>query len=191
MNTQKTLILLGSFNGELFIQEQLNSIISQTHTDWKIIVSDDGSQDATCALVQSVAESLGYGRMVLRQGPGKGFVQNFLSMACDPKLRAKFYAFADQDDVWLPQKLERALSILDCPELKETPALYCGRTTYVNTELKVTGQSPYFKKTPHFKNALVQSLAGGNTMVFNDPLKKILEHIGTVDVVSHDWGCVS
>ena len=187
INDNNTLIFLGSFNGGTFIQEQLDSIANQTYQNWQLIVSDDGSTDNTFSLVQAFASTLQPNKVIFRKGPGSGFVQNFLSMACDPQLSGSSYAFSDQDDVWLPRKLERALSILNRPELQEIPALYCSRTTYVDANLTEIGQSPHFKQAPHFRNALVQSIAGGNTMVFNNPLKKLLEAIGGVQVVSHDW----
>jgi len=72
-------------------------------------------------------------------------------------------------------------------ELATKPALYCGRTQYVDDELKNLGCSSLFFKPPSFKNALVQCLAGGNTMVFNHHLKTSLEAVGWVPAASHDW----
>jgi hypothetical protein len=67
------------------------------------------------------------------------------------------------------------------------PYLYCGRTSYVSDNLAPIGISPLFVFPAKFRNALVQSIAGGNTMVFNQEAKLILEKVGIVDVPSHDW----
>lgn len=181
------LILMGTFNGEKYIREQLDSIASQTHPNWKMVISDDGSTDRTLEIAKAWADAIGVDRVEFRSGPQKGFAQNFLSMACDSNLHADFYAFCDQDDVWKKNKLEAALNFLVCRGSKDEPLLYCGRTEYVNHRLETLGYSRVFSKPLCFKNALVQCVAGGNTMVFNQPLKRVLEIIGTVPSSSHDW----
>jgi hypothetical protein len=65
--------------------------------------------------------------------------------------------------------------------------LYCGRTLYVSESLKPCGISPLFVFPPSFRNALVQSIAGGNTMVFNATAKKLIQDAGAAKVHSHDW----
>ena len=68
------------------------------------------------------------------------------------------------------------------------PALYCSRTKLIDKFGKFMGYSPLFKKNPCFQNALVQSLAGGNTMLFNNETKKLLDQIDiSKGIVSHDW----
>lgn len=181
------LILMGTFNGEKYIQEQLDSIASQTHQNWKLVISDDGSTDQTLELAKKWASEVGADRVEFRSGPQKGFAQNFLSMACDSNLHADFYAFCDQDDVWERDKLSIALNYVTHLGSENKAFLYCGRTEYVNDRLETLGNSTLYLKPPDFKNALVQSLAGGNTMVFNKPLKHALECVGVVPAISHDW----
>ena len=111
-------------------------------------------------------------------------------MGCDSSVNAHWYAFADQDDVWLPQKLEQAIGTLTKTlygKAADTPALYGGRTAYVKDDLAIYQLSPHFKAPKTFQNALVQSMAGGNTMLFNHTAKKLLERVGVVDTPSHDW----
>ena len=177
---------MASYNGEKFIRQQLDSIISQTFENWQLIISDDGSTDKTIELISEYQKIWGE-KIQLRNGPQKGFVENFLSLACDKNLAADFYAFCDQDDVWLPQKLEVAIKQISNSCLINEPYLYCGRTVSVNAQLKTIGQSTLFKQPPSFNNALVQSIAGGNTMVFNRASKLILEAVGVVPTPSHDW----
>lgn len=180
-------ILLCTYNGEEFLAEQLDSYEIQTHKNWVLIVSDDGSTDATLQILQKYQAKWPLGKMTIRKGPQKGFCQNFLSLACHPDIQASYYAFSDQDDVWLPEKLTAALQIIIANQNIYVPFMYCGRTQYVSDQLKPCGISPLFIFPPSFRNALVQSLAGGNTMVFNLAAKLLIEKAGPVNVPSHDW----
>ena len=180
-------ILLCTYNGARFLAEQLDSLESQIHQNWIVIASDDGSTDQTLEILQQYQNKWPSGKLTIRSGPQKGFCQNFLSLACDPEIKADYYAFCDQDDVWLPAKLEVALANTIANESVDVPSLYCGRTKYVTKNLKPCGMSPLFVFPPSFRNALVQSIAGGNTMVFNLASKNLIEKVGAVDVPSHDW----
>ena len=114
-------------------------------------------------------------------------LKNFLQIINDPKIKADLYFLCDQDDVWMPHKLSHTIKkILMLDPLK--PILYCARTTYVSSDAKkILGQSEIFLKPPSFRNAIVQSIAGGNTMAFNNPLKRKAQKYQRADVVSHDW----
>lgn len=180
-------ILMATYEGENFIEEQLESILRQSHTNWKLIVSDDGSTDSTPEIIKKYEADWPNEKISLRPGPRDGFCKNFLSMACDPNLSSDYYAFSDQDDIWEPEKLSTAINWLDSIP-RNIPALYCGRTATVDNEGNQIGLSPHFKLPPSFCNALVQSIAGGNTMVFNEAARKLLVIAGgEVDVPSHDW----
>jgi hypothetical protein len=108
-------------------------------------------------------------------------------MACDPGINADYCAFCDQDDVWLAPKLAVAIQNISENQEEGVPYVYCGRTTYVNENLKKIGSSPLFAFPRTFRNALIQSIAGGNTMVFNQSAKNALEKVGIVAHPSHDW----
>jgi glycosyltransferase involved in cell wall biosynthesis len=180
-------ILLCTYNGSQYLEEQLDSINAQTHQNWIVIASDDGSSDQTLEILQRYKVKWHSKKLTIRSGPQKGFCQNFLSLACDPEIRADYYAFCDQDDVWLPNKLKVALGNISANQSIDVPYLYCGRTKYVNEHLKPLGMSPLFVFPPSFRNALVQSIAGGNTMIFNQSAKSLVEQAGPLKVASHDW----
>ena len=172
-------------NGAAFIDEQLRSIADQTHENWTLIVSDDGSTDPTVQKLQQFAKAHPQ-KIMLRRGPGKGVCANFLSLANDSTIDADYFAFSDQDDVWHRDKLRRALAWLATVPTN-IPGMYCGRTELMTFDGQPRGLSPLLSRPPTFQNALVQSLAGGNTMVFNRAAKKMLEEAATVDAVLHDW----
>lgn len=183
-------ILMGTHNGARFLLDQLDSLQAQSHQNWFLIASDDGSSDDTVKILKAYQAKWPTGKLIIKEGPKEGFCVNFLSMACDPTIRANYYAFCDQDDVWLPTKLEIAISNITAHQVHgdvTLPFLYCGRTTYVSEKLKPIGISPLFVFPAKFRNALVQSIAGGNTMIFNQEAKSALEKVGVVNVPSHDW----
>ena len=184
---QEVLILMCTYNGAKFLREQLDSLEIQDHHKWRLIVSDDGSVDETLFILMQYKKRWGSNKLEIRHGPRRGFCQNFLSLACDPNITGDFFAFCDQDDVWLKDKLSFSLECLLGSSDLNCPLLYCGRTIYVDIHLRYCGSSPKFIFPATFRNALVQSIAGGNTMVFNHASKHLLEKFGPKNVPSHDW----
>ena len=180
-------ILLCTYQAQRFLADQLQSIQVQTWPSWKLWVSDDGSKDRTLEILQSHRERWGDERVHVQHGPCKGSTANFLSLACHQDVDAPYFAFCDQDDLWHPDKLERALRWLQTVPA-DTPALYCSRTVLVDEHDQTIGQSHLFTHPPGFRNALVQSIAGGNTMVFNRTARALLQSAGpAVEAITHDW----
>jgi len=180
-------ILLCTLNGERFLAEQLASLERQTFKNWKLIASDDGSSDRTTSILQAFRTSFEPGRVEIIDGPRRGAPANFLFLACGKNLVSEYCAFCDQDDVWEADKLARAIDILEQAG-PAVPALYGSRTSLIDENGKMTGLSPLFPKPPTFRGALVQSIAGGNTMVFNQKARQLLAFCGAdVDIPSHDW----
>jgi hypothetical protein len=180
-------ILMATYNGARFLDEQLASIVRQRHQQWTLFVSDDGSKDDTCEKLTVTQERWGAHRLTLLEGPGRGFVANFLSLTCNTEINADFYAWCDQDDIWCDDKLDVALDwIKTIP--KNIPALYCGRTVLICESGLYAGISPLFTRPAHFANSLVQNIGGGNTMVFNQAARALLQEAGdAIEVPSHDW----
>ena len=186
-NTPHIFILMSTYNGEKFLSEQLQSIEDQTHKNWRLVISDDGSSDGTLVIAKQYQQKWGSDRLEIRQGAQQGFSQNFLSMACDTTLHADLYAFSDQDDIWMLGKLSRAVEYFNTSNESQLPKAYGTRTKIVDEELKPLGFSPEFTLPRSFRNALVQSIAGGNTQVFNQAAKQLLEQAGKQEVASYDW----
>ena len=183
--TAPVAVLLCTHNGAAHLPEQLASIGGQRYSNLLLFASDDRSTDGTVALLEEFAAD-GSIPVSIRRGPGQGHTANFLSLACDVGVEADFYAFADQDDCWDSDKIGRAVSYLEDVPAAE-PALYCARTRAVSGSGDFLGLSPLFSRPPSFRNALVQNIGGGNTMVFNAAARALLAQAGGVDVVSHDW----
>lgn len=183
----KVAVLMCTLNGAPFLKEQLLSFVSQTHENWELWVSDDGSSDQTLDILQGAQTDWGSDRIKIVEGPRQGFAANFLSLACRSEISADYYAFSDQDDVWLPLKLQRALELLK-NEPHENAVLYGSRTQLTDATGKVLGLSKLTPRFLNFRNALVQNVAGGNTMVFNNALRDLVRAAGPqLNIVSHDW----
>lgn len=180
-------ILLCTFNGQRYLNEQLASITDQSYKNWRLFVSDDGSTDQTLELLHAFKDHYGGNKVVIFNGPKQGSTSNFLSLIDRVHHQCEYYAFCDQDDIWHKDKLSRATVILD-NALNARPALYCSSTVYISKSGDYLQGSYVFKNPPSFKNALVQSIAGGNTMIFNRTAASILVKTPfTIKLEAHDW----
>lgn len=180
-------ILMCTRQGAAFLSKQLDSIATQTHTNWRLWVSDDGSTDDTLALLDRHRLQWGADRLTVVRGPQAGFAANFRSLTCRAEIDADFYAWADQDDVWERDKLARALKGLKV-ESDSVPALYGSRTLLTDATDRPIGMSPLFTRPPSFANALVQCIAGCNTMVFNRAARELfVQACAQGEAVPPDW----
>jgi glycosyltransferase involved in cell wall biosynthesis len=177
-------VLLGYYHGEKYILEQLESILSQG-PDLKIWISDDGNESHLKKLLEENGLN-NREKIVLLTGPKAGFTKNFSSLIGNPSIQADYYAFSDQDDIWKQGKLDTALDWLKTVP-SGCPACYCSRTQTINERGQPIGLSPLFSKRPSFKNALIQSIAGANTMVMNGAARDLMMKTKDLTIVSHDW----
>ncbi len=177
---------MGTYNAQDYLAHQLESIAGQSCIEWTVWISDDGSQDDSLPLIASFQQKWGTQRLKLVSGPGQGFAANFMSLVFNTDIQAEYYAFADQDDIWEPNKLSRALSLIQ-QTAEDHPAMYCSRTRIVDQWDRELGFSPLFTRPPSFANALIQSLGGANTMIFNHAARRLLVEAGQVNIISHDW----
>ena len=185
--TARVAILLCTYHGQHYLAEQLDSFAAQTHENWEVWASDDGSEDDTHLILEDYKNRWDAGRLSIHFGPADGFAANFLSLTCNTSIGADFYAYSDQDDIWEADKLARALQWLESVP-SDVPALYCSRTRLVDADNNETGISPLFTKPPGFANALIQNIGGGNTMVFNNSVRELLREAGAIkSVITHDW----
>jgi glycosyltransferase involved in cell wall biosynthesis len=173
---RKIEILMATWNGERFIEEQLSSLFSQTFGDFRLIVRDDGSSDSTLAIVEQY-RTLYSDRVVIRknssrQGPFRTF-SLLLEESSSP-----YVAFCDQDDFWRPNKLELSISAMKAIEGEQgsgTPVLVFSDMTLVDEELRVI--APSLWKLGHINPdraslgaMLVQNLVTGCTVLANRSL---------------------
>ncbi len=179
-------ILLSTYNGENYLQSQLDSIREQSFRDWIIAWRDDGSTDGTVAIVEAFAGSIGQERCVQSpsSGPHIGAGPSFLQLLSENR-GARCIAFADQDDRWLPAKLQRAADRLGAAG--DRPALYCSRQWLTDDDFSHPVLSMNYAGTPGFPASLTQNIATGNTIVMNQQAAGLVTSIPAPDASPHDW----
>lgn len=177
-------IILCTHNGARYLSMQLDSILRQDGCCLFIVASDDGSQDETRLILDKYKTE--YDNLSWSSGPCLGLVANFMRALRDG-VKADYFAFSDQDDVWCDGRVTRALEFLKkVPQ--EVPALYVSRTAFVDEKGIYIGKSTLCSLPPSFRNALVQNIASGNTMVFNCAARDLLIALSdNGDPAWHDW----
>jgi|SaaInlLV_10m_DNA_1039704.scaffolds.fasta_scaffold10682_2 glycosyltransferase involved in cell wall biosynthesis len=182
-------IIMCTKNGELFIDEQLNSIKNQKYKNFDLYITDNSSSDETKDKINLFIRNNPNYNIFLSDGNDKHFANNFIESAKNIKKRYSYYAFCDQDDIWEDFHLMRCIETLRKKNTEKTPALLCSSTILINSCGDVIGSSKVFRKPTSFENAIVQSIAGGNTMVFNYNAYTLLRNVDTdkKSIPSHDW----
>lgn len=186
---QHITILMATLNGARHLSAQLESFVAQTHPAWGLHVADDGSTDATRGLVEAFARAHPQRRVLLRDGPRAGSAANFLTLlAAGGWPRGSWLAFSDQDDVWMPERLEHAVSSLS---RESGPAVYASRTLLTDAALHGARPSRRHPHAPAFGNALAQNIIAGNTIVLNPAAAELAQRTATAalsaGVRHHDW----
>jgi hypothetical protein len=189
----RVVIVLSTFNGERFLPEQLESLLEQSHRNWVLHWRDDGSSDRTVELMERFSRQAGASRCVrLTDPPGRlGPTASFhaLVQAVHGTLRpGDVLAFADQDDVWLPEKLERGLAALS-RVADGVPGLYCARQILVDATLHRIGLSVPVAAPCGFPAALAQNVATGCTLMLNHVAARLVGISRPAPATLHDWWC--
>lgn len=175
-------VLLSTYNGEAFLAPLLESVLAQDHPAVALLVRDDGSSDRTLELLKPHAKQ---GRIQLLAGSRLGVSASYFELLERSDPQAAFVAFCDQDDVWLPDKLSRAVVRLQAAG--HGPRLYCGRQTLVDAALHPLGRSPGLRRQPALGNALVENVVTGCTAVMDSAARDRLNYARPRSAVLHDW----
>jgi len=176
-------VLLSTYNGEKFLPALLDSVFKQDFRPLRVIARDDGSVDGTVPILKEYANTYP-SCSLLEIGPRLGVTASFLRLACHTVGSFAYHAFCDQDDIWLPGKLGRAVSRLECCS---EPTLYCSRLSLVDENLRPTGYSQRIRQPPCLRNALVENIATGCTVVMNSAGCEILTNKIPRNALFHDW----
>ena len=194
--TDMIAILLASCNGEKYIAQQIESLLKQTETGWELFIHDDGSTDRTLEILRGYEARYPDRIHILDGPPCGGAKDNFLWMMRN--VRAPYVMFCDQDDVWLPEKVELTLGEmkrLEAKHGKDKPLL-------VFTDLCVTDEglhpiaarmSAYQKLDPGRtkpKNLMIQNVITGCAVMINRALAVFAaKPENTDEIIMHDWWC--
>lgn len=180
-------VILSTYNAESFIRPLLDSVLGQTYRSLELWVRDDGSRDATPAILAEYA-SQHVGRMHVVLGPNVGMVRSYFSVIRAAGREAEYTAFCDHDDVWHAEKIEHAVHTMRAHGGNASPLLYTGRLHIVDEQLRHLAYSRVPAKPMSFNNALVENVAAGCTMVMNSAARDLLLACDDLDGICWpDW----
>ena len=166
------LVMMASYNGEKYIAEQIDSILAQEGVDVTLRICDDGSSDSTPVICELYASKHGNVYFEVNKA-NKGLAKNFMDMVYDDKAdNYDYYAFSDQDDVWLPEKLIHAIREIES-KTQGGPALYYSDVENVGRDLGggVREYASWGECSHELIAVLTVNWASGCTMVFNSGLR--------------------
>lgn len=170
---KKCLVLLGTYNGEKYLREQIDSILNQKGVEIFLKVSDDKSTDKTVEILREYAEKYENVSYSVNE-TNKNFTYNFIDLLFSCSDEYDYYAFSDQDDFWLEDKIAKAIEKIEEKGETEKGALYCSNLVVVDEKLnKISMQEDesIYKTSP--KTYLYENIATGCTVVFD---KKFFNH---------------
>lgn len=184
-------VLLSTFNGEEYLEEQLKSLLSQTYEKLNVLVRDDGSSDETKSILYLYKKKYPTKIKIIEDEKGNlGPKHSFEILMI--KSKSKFIAFCDQDDIWIPEKIENAINALNSIDHTEIK-LYCSDVSIVDENLNILNKS-FFQKNFFFDKKNIskvnkiafRNFAIGATVVITKNLKEVSLPISS-DALMHDW----
>lgn len=178
----KVLVLMSSYNGEKFIEEQINSILNQKYVDVSILIRDDGSTDSTVNILEKYKKK--YKNIDYFVGENKGSAISFMNLIYCCNENIDFYAFADQDDFWMEDKLSSAIEKIE--KIKK-PALYFSSKSIGDSKLNIILKNDYSNSKNDFESSCIKNIATGCTIVINNNLMQKLKQYKVNDIEMHDY----
>jgi glycosyltransferase involved in cell wall biosynthesis len=183
---------MSTYNGEKYIKEQIESILNQTYKDWRLLIRDDGSSDKTLEIIKNYSNEFPSKIYILMDnvahlGPSNSFMRLLNYSTTD------YVMFCDQDDIWLPRKIEITLDKMqDLEKLyPDKPILVHSNLKVVDAYLQIIDKSfwKYQKLNPNLKrlnNLLIQNNVTGCSIMINRKLKDLLKTV-PYNAIMHDW----
>jgi glycosyltransferase involved in cell wall biosynthesis len=178
-NRQTVDVLLATFNGERYLEEQLHSLDQQKDVNVHVWANDDGSDDATLAILIKW-QKLGLIKDITKT-QRIGSTRAFLKLLSEHS-NSEYVAFCDQDDIWEPIKLITQLGKLT----DESPMLVASQRLYINSTGTITGKSRALRTPPCFENAIVENIAPGNTILMNNKAIKLINSFPNPAIAHYD-----
>lgn len=184
-------VLLATYNGEKYLAEQLDSLLSQTFQDFKIFIRDDGSSDGTAVLIKDYAVRFPEKINIISGERSGGACANFFELI--KAVDDDYIMFCDQDDFWLPKKIEKTFDKIRQVELlnPDKPILIHSDLKVVDGKLNIINDSFFsFQRISPERKALNQLLPQNNvtgcTVMINRALLKLAKTVPQ-NCAMHDW----
>lgn len=184
---KRILVIMSTYNGEMYLSEQIQSILDQVGVDLTLAIRDDGSEDNTAKIIRDFSEK--DTRVIPIYGNNVGFRKSFFNTLREySDYDYDYYAFSDQDDVWLPEKLAIAVDRLD--KIDKPIKMYTSSLNVVDQNLNPMYLNSFSKLKISYGSALSRQRLAGCTMVFDKPLARLCQKYDMdkfqKDIISHD-----
>lgn len=179
------IVVISTYNGEKYIERQLDSLRAQKDVDIICYIRDDGSSDNTVSIIKTYEKRYNI-KIILEEGENIGWRRSFLKALKDAP-KAEYYAFCDQDDIWLENKLSVGINMMMSDSLSVPKLFHCARFN-VNNDLKKINNSTQMLKAPlNRKNAMVQEYCQGCAIILNAKARDLVLKYQPDDAMSHDF----
>lgn len=187
MISKRICICMSTYNGEKFLEKQLDSILNQTYKDWVLLIHDDGSTDRTLSIIESYSQA--DPRIQLHSQNHLGIKRAFMTLLED--VDCGYYAFSDQDDMWHADKLATLVSLID-EQAEDLPTLaYSDYQEIDATDKDITNYGIHRSFSTEYKRFLVTNTVTGCTVMINRSLRDLLiSKLSDIDydlMYMHDW----
>lgn len=195
VNEKKIAILLATYNGKQYIGEQIESLINQTFQDWHLYIHDDESSDGTRQILAEYKETYPDKISIIDGRATGGAKKNFFYLL--EQVESSMYVFCDQDDVWLPHKIEMEIDAFGKTDIVDIPALVFTDLKIVDANLKIRAESLwkyYHLNTENIRmeSLILQNVITGCTMLINRKMRDMMVSYQEIDnVPMHDkWAAM-
>ena len=194
-NKSRIAILMATYNGECYLNYQIESIMGQSFEDWTLYIRDDGSSDSTVEIVREYCKKDSRIMLVEDEIKHRGAKKSFIWLL--ENIHSEYYMFSDQDDIWLPHKIESTyLKMLEMESVNPTTPIL------VHTDLAIADEDGFVVKGSRYKYDklypdwldklnwfIVSYRICGNTIMLNDKAKVVALPFDD-RIYMHDWWVV-
>ena len=178
----RPVVLMSTYNGAAYLRQQVESIVHQLPPNGLLCIRDDGSTDNTLEVLHQLAAN----NIKITAGENIGFARSFLSLLSDAPDDATMYMLADQDDLWLPWKIERAAHWLS--HRKNQAALYCSNAIITDENLTPIGKTKFTSPHKEWHHAFTENVAIGCTIAISPRLRELAKGSESSNLIRyHDW----
>lgn len=179
---RKVAILMSTYNGDEYVEKQIESIFKQTYKNFDLYVRDDGSKSEFVEYLEKLQSHYGFH---LIKGVNVGFLKSFMSLLKEVD-GYDYYSFADQDDIWFPEKLEKSIEWLSKND-QAIPLLYhCAY--YTGVDINNKDKLYYYSDDGYnFRKCFTTNYYSGFAMVINNKTRELMLKGDTDRITYHDW----
>lgn len=180
----KVLVLLSTYNGENYLETQLETVLKQKNVDVSILIRDDGSSDSTRDIIKKYAKKHKNINYIFEDNIG--YAKSFWSLIHQASINYDYYAFCDQDDIWLEDKMDAAITLLK-KEDNIIPLLYTSKVVSINNSLEIINDNTFPEnRVLSVYESFQRSIVPGCVFVFNNSAINLLKKYNGY-MESHDW----